>query len=347
MTKDNLEIGLDRLHLSNLEVIGIDFTRFRGYYEKGKGKEIVDMRSGEVTEINKLIVKVDGISKSDKDNYKIKLDLKNVFGNYHYVITTNAPKLLYNSNENNIHKMEHLKQLKDIIVNELSKEGVLIDLDNATVTDFEINTNSHNSKMIDSLKLIANAWKFEGNKVPNTDTKNGLESILLKRSDRKIKVYNKAKQLDDTLQLKIYDDTVRVEVSTNKQTTITRIIGCDNTLDNFIEGFEDIQLWYKDCIRRDIKKPLKSYIEKLENHIIDRMNNKEKTSKILLDLALNGDMVDLDIFSNAIKKQYKLQGKKSPSNVIRNQIKKLDTDLVEKLSGNLEAINQFFDELGI
>ena len=347
MTKDNLEIGLDRLHLSNLEVIGIDFTRFRGYYEKGKGKEIVDMRTGEVTEINKLIVKVDGISKSDKDNYKIKLELRNVYGNYHYIIKTNAPKLLYNSNESNIHKTEHLTQLKDIIVNELSKEGILIDLENATVTDFEINTNSHNPKMIDSLRMISNAWKFEGNKVPNTDTPKGLESIVLQRSERKIKVYNKAKQLDDTLQLKMYDDTVRVEVSTSIGKVIKRIIGCDNTLDNFIEGFEDIQLWYKDCIRKDIQKPLYEYVEKLENHIIDRMNNKEKTSNILLDLALNGDMVDLDIFANAIKKQYKLQGKKSPSNVIRNQIKKLDNDLVQKLSGNLEVIQQFFDELGI
>lgn len=347
MTKDNLEIGLDRLHLSNLEVIGIDFTRFRGYYEKGKGKEIVDMRTGEVTEINKLIVKVDGISKSDKDNYKIKLELRNVYGNYHYIIKTNAPKLLYNSNESNIHKKEHLTQLKDIIVNELSKEGVLIDLENATVTDFEINTNSHNPKMIDSMRMISNAWKFEGNKVPNTDTPKGLESIVLQRSERKIKVYNKAKQLDDTLQLKMYDDTVRVEVSTSIGKVIKRIIGCENTLENFIEGFEDIQLWYKDCIKKDIQKPLYEYVEKLENHIIDRMNNKEKTSNILLDLALNGDMVDLDIFANAIKKQYKLQGKKSPSNVIRNQIKKLDNDLVEKLSGNLEVIEKFFDELGI
>ena len=347
MTKDNLEIGLDRLHLSNLEVIGIDFTRFRGYYEKGKGKEIVDMRSGEVTEINKLIVKVDGISKSDKDNYKIKLELRNVFGNFHYVITTNAPKLLYNSNENNIHKVEHLKQLKDIIVNELSKEGILVDLENTTVTEFEVNTNSHNAKMIDSLRLIMNAWKFEGNKVPNTDAPKGLESIMLKRSDRKIKVYNKAKQLDDTLQLKMYDNTVRVEITASRTDTIKRIIGCDNTLENFIEGFEDVQLWYKDCIRKDIQKPLKSYIEKLENHIIDRMNNKERTSNILLDLALNGDMVDLDIFANAIKKQYKLQGKQKPHTVIKNQIKKLDEKLIEKLSGNLEAINQFFDELGI
>ena len=305
------------------------------------------MRTGEVTEINKLIVKVDGISKSDKDNYKIKLELRNVYGNYHYIIKTNAPKLLYNSNESNIHKTEHLTQLKDIIVNELSKEGILIDLENATVTDFEINTNSHNPKMIDSLRMISNAWKFEGNKVPNTDTPKGLESIVLQRSERKIKVYNKAKQLDDTLQLKMYDDTVRVEVSTSIGKVIKRIIGCDNTLDNFIEGFEDIQLWYKDCIRKDIQKPLYEYVEKLENHIIDRMNNKEKTSNILLDLALNGDMVDLDIFANAIKKQYKLQGKKSPSNVIRNQIKKLDNDLVQKLSGNLEVIQQFFDELGI
>ena len=77
------------------------------------------------------------------------------------------------------------------------------------------------------------------------------------------------------------------------------------------------------------------------------MNNKERTSNILLDLALNGDMVDLDIFANAIKKQYKLQGKQKPHTVIKNQIKKLDNDLVQKLSGNLEAINQFFDELGI
>lgn len=347
MTKDNLEIGLDRLHLSNLDVIGIDFVRFRGYYERGEGKEVVDMRTGEVTGVSKLIVKVDGISKSDKDNYKIKLDLKNVFGDYHYVITTNVPKLLYNSNENNVHKVDHLKQLKDIIENELSKEGVMVDLENATVTDFEVNTNTHNPKMIDSLKLIMNAWKFEGNKVPSTDTKDGLESIMIKRSNRKIKVYNKAKQLDDTLQLKIYDDTVRVEVSTGKTDTIKRIIGCDNTLDNFIEGFEDIQLWYKDCIERDIQKPLKSYIEKIENHIIDRMNNKERTANILLDLALKGDMVDLDIFSNAVKKQYKQQGKLKPHTVIRNQMKKLDSDLVEKLSGNLEAVEEFFEKLGI
>lgn len=347
MKINNLKIGIDRLHLSNIEVIGIDFTRFRGYYEKGKGKEIVDMKTGEVSEINKLIVKVEGISTSKKDNYKIKLELKNVYGNYYYIITTNAPKLLYNSNENNIHKVEHLKQLKGIIENELIKEGIIIDLENTTVTEVEVNTNSHNPKMVDSLRMIMNAWKFEGNKVPNTDTLEGLESILLKRSDRKIKVYNKAKQLDDTLQLKMYDDTVRVEISTNKTDTIKRIIGCDNTLDNLIDNFNKVQDWYKDCIKRDIQKPLRSYIEKLENHIINKMDKKEKTSNILLDLALKGDMVDLDIFANAIKKQYKLQGKKSPSNVIRNQIKKLDNNLVEKLSGNLEIVEKFFNELGI
>ena len=42
-----------------------------------------------------------------------------------------------------------------------------------------------------------------------------------------------------------------------------------------------------------------------------------------------------------------MQGKRKPHTVIKNQIKKLDEKLIEKLSGNLEAINQFFDELGI
>lgn len=347
MTKDKIDIGLDRLQLSNIEVIGLDFMRFRGYYEKGKGKEVIDMKTGEVIEISKLIVKVDGISESEKDNYKIRLDLDNVFGNYQYIVKTNAPKLIYNSNENNISNLEHLDKLKTIIENELMKEGVIVDTENLKVTEFEVNANSHIPKMVDSLRLVSNAWKFDGNKVPQVDTREGLESILLKRSNRKTKVYNKSKQLDDTLQIKLHDNTVRVEVSTNRTDTIQRIIGCENTLDNFIDNFNSVQDWYKDCIKRDIQTPLRAYVNKLENHIIGRMDRGEKTPHILLEVATKGDLVDIDIFSNAVKKQYKSQGKKSPSNVINNQIKKLDSSIVERLSGNLEVIEQFFEDIGI
>lgn len=343
------KIGIDKIRIANVAIVGIDFEKFTGYYELGKGREVMDLRTGEVNEICKLEVKVKGLEDDKKEN-TIDLSLQNIFGNYVFMINSNAPKLIHQTNVNNIHSVEELKEIPKLIQEGLMEKGVVIDLESANVTAFEVNFNIENSKFLDTLKLISEAWKNEGYKVFQVDTKEGLESLKLKLTNKEIKVYDKTKHIKDVLNITIEGNVVRVEVSTSKQQVIDRLLKGDTSIENFINNLEAIQEFYKETIKDNLKKPLLKYTRSIENEIVESLNSGKKANMVLNELAFENKLVDLDIFANGIKKHYKVTGKKKPHSVINGQLnrfRKVNEKLADKLTGNLKIMEEFFEKIGI
>jgi hypothetical protein len=343
------EIGIDKIRLSNVVVIGIDYSRFSGYYELGKGREVMDLKTGEVSEICKLEVKVKGLGDAKKES-TIDLSLQNIFGNYIFMINSNAPKLFDETNINNIHTTKELKEIPRLIQEGLMDKGVIIDLEKSNVTAFEVNFNVKDEKFLHALKMISEAWKNEGHKVFQVDTLEGLESLKLKLTNKEIKVYDKTKHIREVLNISIEGNVIRIEVSTSKQQVIDRLLKGDTSLENFINNLENIQGFYRETIRENLKKPLIKYVEAIENEIVEALDNGKKANVVLNELAFQNKLVDLDIFASGVKKHYKKAKKGSPTSVIRGQLKRLrkvDSELADKLTGNLKIMEEFFKELDI
>lgn len=354
MTKDNnLEIGLDRLRLANVEVVGVDFEKFKvmnGEFTKGKGIGVVDMKTSETIQVNDFYVNVEGFG-TDKDNYALQLQLYKLKGkdDYTFTLGVNAPKLYSVTNVKNVCVETEVKNIPNLIQKHLEKVGVYVDLVQATVSYFEVNYNIYGEKFDNTFRLINECWKMDNNKVFGVDTKKGYESLKLKLPTREIKAYNKGKHLKDTKQCVNVDDVARIEVSTSHKTTIRRLFG-DDRLITICNNIDKMQYFYQRAIKYSVKVPYISYKDNLLEYMVKELESGVKPFELQYRLAVTNRLVDVELFAKAIKIYYKKVGKKSPNNVIKsnvNRLQKVDMELYNRLQNNCNKIEKFLDDIGL
>lgn len=343
-------IGIDRMRLINISINSIDLKRYTGHIVSGDGMKIREITLGQNIDVSDICVTIKGNSSNDKDNYLMKLRLNRV----PYIdlsIDINAPRVLYGTNEVNISNKSDMYILISKIKEEFKKIGININLDKAIVSNFEVNYNTHNPKILDTFKLIKRSLDKGKEKVFLVDRNSETESLMINLSDRKIKIYNKTKQLEDTGQETRYKNTIRIEVSTRNTMLIRRLCKFRvATIDKFIMNFEELKLWFVETVRKRLKLVIEKYCKDIENSIYNRLMQGERYYNILLGVATNGDLVDMSIFDNAVKKYYKDTGKKKPNTVIKGyhtKLREYDEELYQRLVNNLVEINKLFNEIEV
>ena len=353
MTKDNL-IGIDRLRLANVKVLCFDKMKFRannGEYNLGEGVEVVEMKTGEIIQVNDFYINVEGFATEGGDNSALQLQLSKLKcqNKWTFTLGVNAPKLYKTTNIENVSNYKEVENIPQMIQKHLEKVGVYVDLGQATVSYFEVNYNIYDEKFENAFRFINECWKMDNKKVFSVDTKDGYESLKLKLPTREIKVYNKVKQLEDTFQFNIHNDVIRVEVGTSHKTTIKSVLG-DDKLETLINNLDKIQDFYRKVINDNMKKPYATYRDNLVSDMVGKLNQGQKPSDLMFDLCYQMKLFDIELFSEAIKQHYKMSNKKNPYSVINGQMKKLekkDHNLYQKLQGNCTKIEKFFDDIDI
>ena len=66
--------------------------------------------------------------------------------------------------------------------------------------------------------------------------------------------------------------------------------------------------------------------------------------------AVEGNLVDIEIFARAMKRYYKETGRKSPTTSIKNtknRLKKYDDELYDSLVGNIDALERLWEGIGL
>lgn len=345
---EKLNIGLDRCRFV-LSSVAIDGGIYRMNIEKGEKAQILDIATGEVIGVSDFDLTIKGISLQEKDDYTIKVTLMKK-PNINFVLDVNIPKLLYNTNERNASNLEHLTEVNQIIQKKLSEVGVYTDMTKARVSSLEINVNSTDSKLYDAMKIIRKGFNASNEKVFVVESKNNIESLMVKNRYIKVKVYNKTQQLQDTGQLYENKNLVRVEVTTLDSRTINTITGNDPTIDGIIENWDKVENWFRSVIEKHIKKPCEEYNEAVESAMVEKLKQGHKTYDVLATEGTKGNLVDIEVFARAMKRYYKETGRKSPTTSIKNtkvRFKKTDNELYESLVGNIEALEKLWDGIGL
>lgn len=341
-------IGLDRVRFV-LEGVMIDSNVYKMGIEKGDKAEVYDIATDENIKISDFNLTLKGIALSDKDDYTIKIELikKPIVC---FVLDVNIPKLLYNSNENNASNIQHLKEVNHIIEKKLEEIGIFTDMNMARISNIEVNVNSSDKKLYDAMKVIKKGWNSTNDKVFITESHDKIESLMIKNSYLKIKVYNKIKQLKDTSQLHVNKNLVRIEVSTNHKKVLNRISNDDMTLDSVINNFDKVEKWFNETIKKQVKKPIEDFQNKVINKMIEELKQGHKTYDVLLNHAIQGNLVDLESFDKAMKKYYKETNKKKPHTIIKNtkaRLNKINEEVYCEITGNMEALNNLWNEMEI
>lgn len=342
-----LPIGVDRSKFT-LDTIKINGGNGMYHLEKGEKVEILDVTTGEMIGVSEFDMVIKGISLNNTDDYSIKLELKKQ--STQFVLDVNIPKLLYNSNEGNAHNLEHLSKINEIIEKKLNDYGVITDMSKARLSSLEINVNSTDSNLYNALKLIKKGLNNTDEKVFTVESKNNIETLMIKNKYVKIKVYDKAQQLEDSGQLRKNDNLIRLEVSTNNNTAINTITNYNPTLDGVINNWDKLEKWFVDTVNKKIRIPCKKFNEEVVEEIVEQLKEGHKTYDILTLQAQKGNLVDIEIFEMAIKKYYKLVGKKSPHTMIKNtknRYQKINDEQYDTLVGNINALNGLWKQLGL
>ena len=279
---------------------------------------------------------------------KLKL---NRFPYLYFSIDINAPRVIFGTNERNISNKEELEEVFEIVKEKFSNVGIEIDIKDSVISAFEVNYNMDSNKLIDSFKLIKKALSKTENKIFSVDYKEETESIMFNLSDRKIKIYNKSRQLEDSGQISQQNNLVRVEVSTTNTMLIRRLCKSKKaTIKSFINNLDDIKMFYVETVNRNLKKVINSYVEELEKNIYQRFMDGEKYFDVLVGVSVSGHLADIIVFDNALKRYYKATNKKKPNTIIKNYHKKLkryDDNLYKKIKNNLSEINKLFEEIEV
>lgn len=332
-----------------LSSVAIDGGIYRMNIEKGEKAQILDIATGEVIGVSDFNLTIKGISLQEKDDYSIKVTLMKK-PNINFILDVNIPKLLYNTNERNANNLQHLSEVNQIIEKKLSEVGVYTDMTKARVSSLEINVNSTDSKLYEAMKIIRKGFNASNEKVFIVESKNNIESLMVKNSYLKVKVYNKSQQLQDTGQLYENESLIRVEVSTGKDKTIKQITGNNPCIDGFIENWGKLEKWFKDTIDKQVKKPCDEFNQSVIDEMVEQLKEGHKTYDVLTYHAEQGNLVDMELFARAMKRYYKEVGKSKPHTVIKNtkaRYERLYKTKYDNLVGNIEALEKLWEGIGL
>lgn len=342
-----LPIGIDRNKFI-LDTIKVNGGNRMYHLERGEKTEIIDVDTGEVIGISEFDMVIKGISLNNTDDYSIKLGLKKQ--STQFVLDVNIPKLLYNTNEYNAHNKEHLLKVNDIIEKRLNDYGVITNMSKARLSSIEINVNSNDPKLYNALKLIKKGLNNTNEKVFTVENKNKIETLMIKNNYIKIKVYDKVKQLEDSGQLRQNDSLIRLEVTTVDKRILDVITNYNPTIEGIVENWDKLEKWFIDTIDKQIRIPCNKFNEQVIEEMVEQLKEGHKTYDILTLQAEKGNLVDVELFAIAIKKYYKLVGKKSPHSMIKNtktRYEKINKKQYDTLVGNINALNNLWKQLGL
>lgn len=346
MTKNN-NIGLDRIRLVASDVdMAVDTSRIRGI-QKGEGAMVFDIATGEAVGIATINLNINGIGLGEGDNSAIQVKSSN-FDKNSFVISVNCAKLLYNSNERNVTK-DKVELVGQIVEKKLAEYGLYVDASTLKISSIEVNYNVDDVKLYDTLEMITKASLKDGQKVLQAVTKDGIQSLKVNKGRYELKIYKKSEQLKETGNITDTDNLVRFEISTSHSQELDKLIPSRSLMD-LVNNWDGVEAWYKRCITNSIKKPIVKYKNEIEGRMVASMDAGKKPSKAVLELLLENDLMDISIVGSAVKKHYKNTGKKKPSSVINGINKKLkeaNSTRYEKMTGNLEKLEEFFNELGV
>ena len=342
------KIGLDRISLViNSENIVVDTKKVVGL-QKGEGTMVYDLATNKKIEIAVLNRKIRGAGIGEVDTDAIVVRNNN-FDKNKFDIVVNGAKLLYGTNERNIEGLA-LERLAEEVACKLASEGIYIDMSKATIGSVEINYNIDDKKLYDVFELIAKANMYEGFKAYKVEVKDGIQTVKIKKDKYELKIYRKTEQLKETGKLVDSGNLVRFEVSTNVNSEKAKFLGDNMTLESLVENWDKAMAWYLRCIDLTINKPIDKYITEVEGLIIASMRSGKKPSEVATGLLLNNNLLDFEIFSNAVKKHYKQNKKGSPSSVlkgIRKKLEKANSERFKSMTGNLEKLEEFYKEIGL
>lgn len=347
MIENKLPVGIDRSKFI-LDTIKINGESRMYHLEKGEKVEILDVETGEMIGVSEFDMVIKGISLNNTDDYTIRLGLKKQ--STQFALDVNIPKLLYNTNECNAHNIEHLRKINDIIEKKLLDYGVITDMSKARLSSLEINVNSTDNKLYNALKLIKKGLNTTDEKVFTVESKNNIETLMIKNNYIKIKVYDKVKQLEDSGQLRQNDSLIRLEVTTVDKRIIDVITNYNPTINGIIENWDKLEKWFIDTIDKQIRIPCNKFNERVIEEIVEQLKEGHKTYDILTLQAEKGNLVDVELFAIAMKKYYKLAGKKSPHSMIKNtktRYEKINKKQYDTLVGNINALNNLWKQLGL
>ena len=88
----------------------------------------------------------------------------------------------------------------------------------------------------------------------------------------------------------------------------------------------------------------------VENAMVEKLKQGHKTYDILISQANKGDLVDLEIFSKAMKRYYKETGKSKPHTVIKNtknRLERVEKTQYDSLVGNIESLEKLWNGIGL
>lgn len=131
------------------------------------------------------------------------------------------------------------------------------------------------------------------------------------------------KQLDDTFQLKHNDSLIRIEVSTSHKKTLDTLSYHNPTIDGIVKNWDKLEKWFKDTLKKQIKTPTDNFNQSVIDSMVEQLKEGHKTYDVLIEEGIKGNLVDIELFSKAMKKYYKEVGKTKPHSVINNTKKKL------------------------
>ncbi len=265
-------------------------------------------------------------------------------------VNINCPKLFNDTNEKNV-TFEDLDYVIELASDLLVSHGIMLDVRYSRLGSFEVNVNMNGLRFYYVMQLIAKANTNNNLKTFKVENKNGIQSVKINKNKYKVKIYKKSEHLQEQGQDVSEQYLVRFEVSTNDYTQKQRLMSDDITMNGLINNWNDIEKWFKVCIRETIKKPIERYLKDMENECIKMLEQGLKPSVVANTMIYRQDMVDMIVFDNAIRKYYKTIGKtKNVSTTIKsthNRLKKLDENRYLETTDNVSTLQELYEILGI
>lgn len=358
-----MQIGLDRIVIRNIFLVGVDLETLRDNVETkdkkfgrlslaegNKGYKTIDLKTEKEVHINELFLNVENI---ETGKYILEFDFGYRYGDFQISIGFNAPRLQYPTNEKNVNDISVIEDIPSQLEKILADRGIFVDIEEAKVADMEININVYNMDFIKTFEILNECWKADNQKVFIVESKYGKESLKLKLSDRVIKVYDKVRQMIESGEIPTSNDITRIEINVKHNARMKELLGEERKLVDLARNFDKIERFLLNTIEKNIKRPFEKYIQETEERLFQELqqgNTPRGVFEKYTDIATKENLIlDVDMFKNAVKRHYKEAKKGSPTSVIKGQLKRKKKEgiEIERLEGNIEKVRQVLEELGL
>lgn len=242
------------------------------------------------------------------------------------------------------YRNHYLVGLQDYI-----KKAYRLDLDFSEVKfeDMEINCTF---KLNEPYENYQKAFKFMMDNAPKTyklrDTRaehsTDVTTYYVKNKSIQCKIYNKLIDLEHLgCEVNMHEDVCRIEYTLYDSTKIESVFGTSEVAEIKQEQLKDffIKQFEKDFIKtvdKAIKQQQKLMNKKLEDK---KQVNRQYINKSVIEMLANGNLIDVEVVYNAIKKIDKNNYRRTIANF------KKDCDDITSLVGNIARLEEIKDKV--